>query len=130
MAKRVKLRLDNHFCAAHCLPNHPGECKNVHGHTWKVRTTVEGVVDEGTGMLIDFKDLKRRINPAINQLDHSFMNNFPYFTEHFPTAENIAEFLYTRIREALDSVKKVSLVSVEVWESDNASAVYEGAGDA
>jgi len=122
----MRLTLLSSFSAAHCLPDHPGQCKNMHGHTWKVKTTISGPVDKDTGMLIDFKDFERKVNPVIDMLDHSFINNFPYFQEKPPTAENIAIFIYEAVQTAFSSHHKITVESVEVWESDKASAVYEG----
>lgn len=34
--KTVKLYYKGTFDAAHYLPAYPGNCKKLHGHTWKV----------------------------------------------------------------------------------------------
>ena len=38
----MKLGVSTDFSAAHSLPRHPGKCKNLHGHTYKVEVVVEG----------------------------------------------------------------------------------------
>ena len=44
------------FDAAHVLTNHAGQCKNLHGHTYRVVVEVAEASD-GKDMVIDFKDL-------------------------------------------------------------------------
>ncbi|WDC84441.1 6-carboxytetrahydropterin synthase [Caloramator sp. mosi_1] len=44
------------FEAAHMLSEHQGDCKNLHGHSYKMIVEVTG--DIKNGMVIDFKDLK------------------------------------------------------------------------
>ena len=47
------------FEAAHHLPRHEGKCREMHGHSYELIVTVERPVDEYSGMVIDFSDLKR-----------------------------------------------------------------------
>ena len=37
------------FEAAHRLPNHPGKCKNLHGHSYKLEVVVNGEVNFFSG---------------------------------------------------------------------------------
>ena len=41
------------FEAAHQLPWHPGKCRNLHGHGYRLEVTVEGPVNDD-GMVLDF----------------------------------------------------------------------------
>ena len=45
MGQDVIVRRRFEFEAAHELPNHPGKCKNLHGHSYKLFVTVERPVD-------------------------------------------------------------------------------------
>ncbi|MDR1412975.1 MAG: reverse transcriptase-like protein, partial [Actinomycetes bacterium] len=36
------LSVKEHFDAAHHLYDYPGQCRNLHGHTWEVEVTVSG----------------------------------------------------------------------------------------
>ena len=74
------------FDAAHKLPDYNGKCANLHGHSWKLQVAIEGEVNLNTGMIIDFKELKEKVNEkVVKKLDHSYLNNF---IEN-PTCENI-----------------------------------------
>lgn len=99
------------FDAAHFLPKHEGKCHNLHGHTYKVEVTVRGPIQtEGPacGMVMDFGDLKERVLPVIESLDHQSLNTF--FEN--PTAENLAAFLGEDLSTVLPD-----LHAVKVWET-------------
>jgi 6-pyruvoyltetrahydropterin/6-carboxytetrahydropterin synthase len=67
------------FDMAHVLLNYHGKCKNIHGHTYKLKVTVKGIPcnDDASpqkGMLIDFSDFKKLIeNGIIFVWDHALM---------------------------------------------------------
>lgn len=113
------------FDAAHKLPHYDGKCKNMHGHTWKLRVTLVGTRRTNgpqKGMILDFSDLKDIVNKFIlNQLDHSVIND--YYDN--PTAENLADWIFQVLDEALQtkfSTEEVYLESVRVYESDDSYA--------
>jgi len=43
---------------SHRLPYHEGNCKNIHGHSYKMELSLEGEPNEN-GMLIDFYHIER-----------------------------------------------------------------------
>ena len=104
------------FDAAHQIPNHPGKCARLHGHTWRVVIEVDGTVDTKTGMIVDFGDLKS----IVRKFDHELVNQVVSF---LPTAENLVEHFLGEI-ESLFAQKEVmcNCVTVEVWESADSYA--------
>ena len=56
----------------HRLPFHEGLCKNIHGHSYKMIVEITGSMDEN-GMIIDFFDLGKIVNPIIEKYDHAFL---------------------------------------------------------
>ncbi len=38
---------------SHRLPFHHGHCKNIHGHTYKLRVEIEGIMDKN-GLVMDY----------------------------------------------------------------------------
>jgi len=58
----------------HRLPFHEGLCKNLHGHSYKLMVEFTGEPDN-TGIVIDYYDIKKVIQPLIEKLDHSFLVN-------------------------------------------------------
>ncbi len=51
---KMKLGVSMDFSAAHFLPLHPGKCKDLHGHTYKVEIVVVGEQKGSTGCVADF----------------------------------------------------------------------------
>ncbi len=109
------------FEAAHRLPNLPPEhkCSRLHGHSFRVRVCVSGPVDEQTGWVMDFGDIKALCKPVIDELDHRYLNEIPGLEN--PTSERIAIWLWHRIRPQLPQ-----LSAVEVRETCTAGCRYEG----
>jgi 6-pyruvoyltetrahydropterin/6-carboxytetrahydropterin synthase len=56
----------------HRLPDHFGKCKNIHGHSYKLMVELDGDLNEN-GMVMDYYDLKKIVNPIVENLDHAFM---------------------------------------------------------
>ena len=50
----MRVRRQFEFEAAHELPRHPGKCRNLHGHSYRLIVTVDRPVDPDSGMAIDF----------------------------------------------------------------------------
>ena len=124
------------FDAAHLLTNHKGQCKNLHGHTYRVIVKVAGQND-GKDMVIDFKDLKQVIQEVIlDRFDHAFIYDTSspneveiadVITKHgmksigIPfrsTAENLATYFFHEL------TPRVHVVSVQVYETPESCAEY------
>ena len=99
------IKLIRSFSSAHRLPHYDGPCHDLHGHTWKAVFIIEGPV-KPDGMVCDFKDDKQLLDDN-------------------PTAENLAQFLFTKIGAKLAGTG-LKLKTLEIWESENAAAVVEG----
>lgn len=94
------------FDAAHYLPKHPGRCKNLHGHRWKV-TVVVGVDElDLNEMIIDFG----HISAIIKQLDHTCLNDRFDFE---PTAENLAFDIAEKVARKVDRTCDVAVTVQE-----------------
>ena len=114
-----------HFSGGHHLRAYPGNCENPHGHNWQVKVTVRAHRLDHLGMGIDFKELKRRVNAVVDQLDHRDLNQLPAFRERNPSSEHIAMFLFHSLKEPLHS-DRYDLFSVEVRETDTSGVIYYG----
>ncbi len=98
------------FDSAHSLPNYPGQCKNIHGHTYKLEVTVKGKINHETGMVMDFDELKHSVKKhVVSKLDHCYLNDV---LPCIPTAENIAIWICQSVKDNLPSLYKVKL-----WET-------------
>ena len=87
------LHFERTIDSSHQIPGHPGKCARLHGHTYRFQVWVSGPVDEASGMLVDFYDLKR----LIDAWDHRHLNDE---VEFVPTAELLAAEMRRRILAA------------------------------
>lgn len=111
------------FSAAHRLMEYSGKCESLHGHNWKVEAVVGSTRLNDIGMVIDFKEARERLNQVIRDLDHTNLNELPYFKEVNPTSENIAKHLYSRLSDLIKK-KGLKVKRVLVWETDSSCASY------
>lgn len=118
-----EIKIEDSFSAAHYLRNYHGTCEAIHGHNWKVEVAViSGSLDEG-GMVLDFKILKDSTRTVLRTLDHKYLNELSDFLELNPSSENIARYIFDRVKPILDGYGVV-LKRVTAWESETACASY------
>ena len=110
------------FAAAHKIADYPGDCGQIHGHTWKVEVTFSGNELNDLGMLFDFREAKQLLIRVLSDFDHKLINDIPPFDSINPTAENLANYFYTRLKQEISDLCR--LQEVKVWESQYSCAVY------
>ncbi len=121
-----KLKVRRNFAAAHKLLNYSGSCAFLHGHTWTVEVAVKGEGLDDCGMLVDFKELKNLVDDIIKPFDHSYLNELEVFCEKNPTAENLACYVFYKMKEKIAELQlNIKIFKVEIWESPEASASYQ-----
>lgn len=125
--------------AAHRIPWHAGKCRHLHGHSYKMIVEFEGTTDE-KGIVIDFKEMKKMIEPYIELIDHSTIiaakdkelkdvfdaKAWNYFLLPYDsTAENLCHFFLTLIIEnhiQLLKENNITAISVKIAETGTAYA--------
>ena len=134
----MKIAKEFRWEMGHRLPEHFGQCKNIHGHSYKMIVEFDGDLDK-QGMVIDYYDVEKIIDPIIKKLDHSFMVNkndtvVIEFLEKMKskkvvvdfesTAENISKYLLGEISKAIlpSNIKKLS---VRIFETEDDYAEEE-----
>jgi len=107
--------------AAHFLPHVPDghKCRRIHGHSFRIEIHVTGEVDERSGWVMDFAELKRAFAPIHAQLDHHFLNEIEGLDN--PTSENLARWIWVRLVPDLPGLSKIV-----VRETCNSGCVYRG----
>ena len=95
------------FDSAHWLPHVPEDhkCRRMHGHTYIVRIYLRGELHPVLGWVTDFADIKKVWKPLEQQLDHRVLNDIPGLEN--PTAENLAVWIWERIKPELPLLCKV-----------------------
>lgn len=117
----VRLVREFSFEAAHRLPGAPEghKCTRLHGHSFRVQVVCEGEIDPTTGWLIDFGEIKRVFEPLLSRLDHRYLNDIEGLEN--PTAENIARWIWQRLKPELPVLTQVNLA-----ETCSARCEYRG----
>ena len=115
----------------HRLPDHFGNCKNIHGHSYKMIVEFDGNLNENE-MIIDFYDVDKLLKPLIDRLDHAFMVNkndtaVIEFLDKIKSKKLVVDFNSTVeniCKYVLDEIKKFNLpknifsVSVRIYETN------------
>ena len=110
------------FSAAHFLRDYHGKCEKLHGHNWQVEVTVSKETLGKNGMVIDFKELKNKLNKVLGEFDHSFINKVSDFKKINPTSEHMAQYIYKRLKKLIP--RTVAISKVIVWESEKSFATF------
>jgi len=123
----ITLEVKTSFSASHVLNGYPGPCSKLHGHTWGVSVKIAGPPNPISGILIDFKIIKKLLKAVLP--DHCHLNDIKGLK--IPTAENVSVWLYNQLVHEIveysrDAGMDIELVSVTVWESPEAGATYTG----
>lgn len=123
---KIEVYREIYFSSAHHLRNYCGKCENIHGHNWRVRLYVSRTELNGTGFVMDFKDLDRILKKITDVLDHKDLNSLDEFADLNPTAENIAIYIFNKSDAEVKMIDNLSRVTkVMVWESDKSCAIVE-----
>ena len=120
VAMSFQITTTRSFSAAHQLRLYDGSLEQLHGHNWRVRVTVAAQKLDSIGVVMDFHELERLLDQLIAPLHNRHLNETDEFSSLNPSAENVA----AHIGRFLGLPDRVNLVSVEVWETQENSAVY------
>ena len=118
-----QLFVEEHFDAAHYLPNYHGKCEKLHGHRFKVIARLEATKLDETGLAYDFVQLKQHLKEVLARFDHTCLNDVAPLNKIGPSSENIAATIYDALQTRF-AKSPVKLVVVEVWESPTAGVAY------
>jgi len=134
----MKIAKEFRWEMGHRLPEHFGKCKNIHGHSYKMTVELEGEVEE-SGMVMDYYDLKKMVEPIVERLDHAFMvykedkeiisflekmKSKMVVVEFQSTVENICKYFLEEIKKA-SFPKNVKKVSIRIYETADDYALEE-----
>lgn len=134
------------FDTAHILPNHYGQCKNLHGHTYKLIVSCTGEHKKDLSsecMIIDFSKLKKIVEEnIINRFDHAFIlgaeneevekdikivlmkHNLKFVDLGYrSTAENISKYIFNKLKPILKS-ENIELIKITLYETETSYIEY------
>ena len=113
-------------------------CKNIHGHSYSITTTLCCSKLDDKGMVLDFRDFSRIKNFIDTNLDHAMLiaetdtpllslmesinNKFCVVNAKQTTCELMAPWIYSRIKEIENNNFKI--YSITISETAKTSATY------
>ncbi|MBE3559280.1 MAG: 6-carboxytetrahydropterin synthase [Ktedonobacteraceae bacterium] len=124
------------FEASHHLPDHKGQCRRPHGHSYRLQISLRGPIIEvpgrsDDGMVMDFDDLKRIVNQTIIEqlsdavprgrlaqpveaggMDHNDLNAL---TGIRTTAENLVHWIWDAL--VAGGIPDSLLYRIRLWET-------------
>ena len=131
----LRITKEFRFEGAHALLDYDGKCRHIHGHSYRLMITVEGVPslregDPKIGMIMDFGDLKDVVETHIvKHFDHALLlrRNAPLAEEISGAYQDVLLLDFQPTCEQLtlhfaDILKKIitlpnSLYSVRLYET-------------
>ncbi|MGK0180136.1 MAG: 6-pyruvoyltetrahydropterin/6-carboxytetrahydropterin synthase [Nitrospinales bacterium] len=111
------------FAAAHQLRLYDGKYENLHGHNWTAQVIIEADELDPIGVGIDFVKLKAMVEKNLSDLDYHNINEVPPFDELNPSAENIARWLFLKLKVEVNT-NSTRVKRVEICEMEGCGASY------
>ena len=136
---KAKVAKEFHWEMGHRLQNHKGLCRNIHGHSYRMRVEIEGDINPD-GMVLDYYDINECVKPLIIALDHAFIcdNNDELMLDFLKsndlkcviincptTAENILLYITEQIKLQLKQYQNISKLTVRLHETESVHAEIE-----
>jgi 6-pyruvoyltetrahydropterin/6-carboxytetrahydropterin synthase len=97
-----------------------GKCNNPngHGHNYVILVTVEGVINERTGLVADVDALDRIVRDAVvTRFDHQDLNRDPAFADKTTTGENLAILVWDLLADRIPGARLAKIGVIETRDN-------------
>ena len=113
----ISITKDFRFDAAHYLPTAPKGHPNsrMHGHSFVVAVTLEGVPGAQSGLIRDFADIDAAVAGVRERLDHHVLNEIEGLA--LPTLERLAAWIFGALSPKLPELVSVTVRRDSLGES-------------
>ncbi len=116
------ISVETNFWASHQLVLLDGSKERVHHHNWLVSADVSSDKLNSMAVVMDFQELKAMVDDIVSEFDNVALNEISYFRQNNPSAENVARYIYEKLRAKLP--KSVKLQNVRVVEEPGCAANF------
>jgi 6-pyruvoyltetrahydropterin/6-carboxytetrahydropterin synthase len=116
------ISVETRFWASHQLVLPDGSKEPMHYHNWLVTAEVASERLNDMAVVMDFHELKRMVDNIAAELDNKALNEADCFQQNNPSAENVAKYIYDKLRMKLP--EDVKLKNVKVVEQTGCAAKF------
>jgi 6-pyruvoyltetrahydropterin/6-carboxytetrahydropterin synthase len=116
------ISVETHFWASHQLILKDGSKEPEHYHNWLVTAEVGSDKLNDMAVVMDFHELKQMVDNIAADFDNKALNEAPCFRQNIPSAENVAKYIYDKLRMELP--ESVKLRNVKVVEQTGCVAKF------
>jgi len=116
------ISVETHFRASHQLTLPDGSKETSHNHQWQIKANVSSNRLNNIGIVMNFHKLKELLDNSVAELDNTALEKNSYFRQNNPTAENVAKYIYDKLKSELP--EGVKLRSIKVIEAPGCSAKF------
>lgn len=116
------IRVETGFRASHQLRLPDGSKEPLHHHDWLASAEVSSERLDSMGVVMNFQPLKAVLDSIVSDFDNAAIEAVGYFQQNNPSAENVAKYIYDKLRIGLP--QGVKLRNVRVVEEPGCSATF------
>ncbi|MBA7626374.1 hypothetical protein ES703_33822 [subsurface metagenome] len=116
------ISVETYFWASHQLVLPDGSKEPVHHHNWSVAADVSSDKLNSMAVVMNFQKLKAMVDNIVVEFDNTSLNEISYFRQNNPSAENVARYIYEKLRVKLP--EGVKLQSIRVVEEPGCAANF------
>ena len=108
-----EISVSGRFIAEHQLRLPGGGYESPHAHDWRVTVEIAGPNLDQNGLLIDFHEIKARLDELLAIFYDRNLNRLPAFQHLPPSAENVARHIAEQMGGLLPEGARLKCVEVE-----------------
>jgi len=113
---------ERHFRASHQLILPDGSIEPVHYHDWVITASLSSERLNNMGVVMNFQELQAMIDKTVAGFDNKALESIGYFQQNNPSAENVAKYIYEKLR--IELPEGVKLRNIRVVEEPGCSAKF------
>jgi len=120
------ISIETSFRSYHQVTLPDGSKEPLHRHKWRVVVEAGSEELNKIGLVMDFRRLRRPVEDILEDLKGRKMEKLAYFENRSSSAENIARYIYEKVKPQLP--KQVELQWVKVMEEPGCWARFGETG--
>jgi len=116
------ISVKRHFWASHQLTLPDGSKEPIHHHDWVVTASLSSEKLNNMGVVMNFQTLQAMIDKTVAGFNNTALESIGYFQQNNPSAENVAKYIYEKLR--IELPEGVKLRNIRVAEEPGCSAKF------